>query len=260
VKIRSILACTFALVLAGSISASAPARPPAIPKGDLPGWHLVFADDFTRGLNTRRWGLYSGQPGGDPGGWWDPSHAVVHNGILNLESYRDPAFGNRWVSAGASSAPALKQAYGKYLVRFRLDRGLGIGATLLLWPSTGDWPPEIDFAENGGETGARDHIAATLHYGSDNDTIQRVRRGDFSKWHVAGVEWTPGRLVYTLDGRPWARVVSTNVPSGPMELDIQAQAGTCGESWAPCPTDATPPRVNLQIDWVVAYAYRPLRR
>lgn len=246
------LLCALAAALA-----AAGAAPAAAPRGNLPGWHLVFRDDFTRGLDTRRWGLYSGQPGGDPGGWWDPSHAVVRNGILNLESYRDPRFGGRWVSAGASSARALKQTYGKYLVRFRFDPGLGIGATLLLWPSGNDWPPEIDFAEDGGETGARNHIASTLHYGSDNHQVQRVRRGDFSKWHVAGVEWTPGRLVYTLDGKQWGRVVSSGVPSQAMELDIQTQAGTCGESYAPCPTDATPSHVSLQVDWVVAYAYRP---
>jgi hypothetical protein len=45
-----------------------------------------------------------------------------------------------------------------------------------------------------------------------------------------------------------------------MELDLQAQAGTCGEINAPCPDATTPERVNMQIDWVAAYAYRPAPR
>jgi beta-glucanase (GH16 family) len=221
-----------------------------------PRWRLVFFDDFRKPLSRLRWGLYSGQPGGNPGGWWDPSHAVVRNGILNLVTYRDQAFGGRWVSAGTSSAPGLRQTYGKYVVRFRVDAGAGVGFALLLWPSESHWPPEIDFAEDGGETGDRDHIAATLHYGRDDRRIQHVRHGTFAAWHTAGVEWTPGRLVFTLDGRAWARISGVEVPSEPMEMDLQTAAGTCGDRSAPCPGAETPARVSLQVDWVAAYAYR----
>jgi beta-glucanase (GH16 family) len=220
-------------------------------------WRLVFVDDFNRGLS--RWGRYSGQPAGDPGGWWAPSHVVVRHGILNLETYRDPRFGDRWVSGGVSSARALQQRFGKYEVRFRVDRGKGVAAILLLFPSGSTWPPEIDFAESGGETNARPTMAATLHYGtrSHNGEIQRILHGDFTRWHTMGVEWTPGQLVYTVDGHRWAAVRSRHVPDQRMELDIQAQAGTCGDPYAPCPDASTPSRVTLQVDRVTAYAYAP---
>lgn len=220
-------------------------------------WRLSFYDDFRHGLSASRWGRYSGQPGGDPGGWWAQSHVTVEHGILDLETYRDSRFGGRWVSGGVSSAPALKQTYGKYEVRLRIGRGKGVAAVVLLWPVGDHWPPEIDFAENGGETNARDHIAATLHYGPRDDQIQHSVRRDFSRWHTVGVEWTPGRLVYTLDGRRWATVHSPAVPAEPMELDLQTQAGTCREASAPCPDATTPARVSVEIDWVAAYAYRP---
>jgi glycosyltransferase involved in cell wall biosynthesis len=79
--------------------------------------------------------------------------------------------------------------------------------------------------------------------------------GYFTSWHTAGVEWTPGKLVYTLDGEPWATVRSRHVPREPMELAMQAQAGTCGHRYAPCPDATTSARVNMQIHWVRAYAY-----
>jgi hypothetical protein len=60
--------------------------------------------------------------------------------------------------------------------------------------------------------------------------------------------------VYTLDGRAWAAVRHRAVPAERMELDMQAQAGTCGNQYAPCPDATTPPQVDLQVDWVVAYA------
>ena len=220
-------------------------------------WQRVFYDDFKHGLQASRWGRYSGQPGGDPGGWWDPSHAVVRRGLLNLETYRDPRFGNRWVSAGVSSARAVRQTYGKYEVRMRADRGKGVAVIALLWPSGNQWPPEIDFAENGGENRSRDHMTATLHYGTADHQLQRTVKRHFTKWHVLGVRWTPDKLLYTLDGRVWAKVRNRNVPAQPMEMDLQSQAGTCGEPSAPCPDATTQNRVNVQIDWVAIWRYRP---
>jgi beta-glucanase (GH16 family) len=243
--------------LGGCAAISDGTTPGRVP-GDLPGWKRVLADGFDgSALNTSIWGAYSGQPGGDPGGWWEPSHAVVRNGVLRLETYRDRPKGDRrkgrrWVSGGVSSAHGLEQRYGKYAVRFRMDAGHGVAGILLLWPQHG-WPPEIDFAEMGGITPGRPGVTATLHYGRRDRTIARSVRADFTTWHVAGVEWNPGQIVYTLDGRRWATVRSRHVPKQNMELDIQAQAGTCGHRWAPCPNAKTPAKVDLQVDWVVAY-------
>src|SRR3954452_7933813 len=231
---------------------SAPAKPPA----HLHGWKRVFVDDFRHRLRRSSWGRYSGQPGGDPGGWWAPSHVVVRHGVLQLRTYRDRRFGDRWVSGGVSSARALRQRYGKYLVRFRMDAGRGVAGVLLLWPSAEHWPPEIDFAEDGGHSRHRRSMTASLHYGARNHQVQRTVRADFTRWHTIGVEWTPRRLVYTLDGRRWGRVRGHRVPAERMELDMQTQAGTCGDRWAPCPDGSTPRRVDMEIDWVAAYARR----
>ena len=135
-----------------------------------------------------------------------------------------------------------------------MDAGKGVAGVLLLWPQAPHWPPEIDFAETGGDRADRSDMTATLHYGPGDRTIARTVRGDFSRWHVMGVRWTPRRLVYTLDGRPWATVRSRHVPAERMELDLQAQAGTCGDRYAPCPDATTPARVDLQVDWVAVSA------
>jgi beta-glucanase (GH16 family) len=234
----------------GPVASASPSGVP-MPVGDLPGWKQVFADDFSgRSIDRNHWGPYTGQPGGDPGGWWDPSHIQVHDGILELQSFRDPAFDDRWVSGGLSSAPALRQTYGKYLVRYRMDPGFGVAGILLLWPSDNNWPPEVDFAEDGG--GDRSHTTATLHYGSTDEQIQRETTGDFTRWHTIGVEWTPERLDFTLDGSVWTSITS-HVPDKAMEMDLQTQAGTCGQVHTPCPDASTPDHVTMQIDWVVAY-------
>ena len=248
-------------MLAGSLTALAVARPIGQDgsASERPRWKRVFFDDFKHGLRASKWGRYSGQPGGEPGGWWAPSHAVVRRGILNLVTYRDRRFGGRWVSGGVSNARGLKQTYGKYKVRLRMGRGKGVSAIALLWPVRDRWPPEIDFAEDGGRANHRDSVSATMHYGADDHQIQREVHADFTRWHTLGVEWTPGKLVYTLDCRRWGVVRHRRVPAEPMELALQSQAGTCGDRYVPCPDSTTPARVDYEIVWVAAYAYRGAR-
>jgi beta-glucanase (GH16 family) len=184
--------------------------------------------------------------------------------MLHLQTYQDPGAESHagcsspWVSGGVSSARALKQTYGKYLMRVRSDQGAGVSAIALLWPSNNSWPPEIDFFE---APGSRTSNQATLHCGSggsDGCQVHKSITADFSQWHTVGVEWTPQMISYTLDGSVWATVPSNtaSIPSINMELDIQAQAGTCGGS-STCPdatTASQAPGVDMQVDWVVAYA------
>jgi hypothetical protein len=60
--------------------------------------------------------------------------------------------------------------------------------------------------------------------------IHRQVAVDLTEWHTLGVEWTPGKLAYILDGRNWATVTSAHVPSIAVSLGIQAQAWASGIS------------------------------
>jgi hypothetical protein len=222
--------------------------PDVIPLGDLPHWKQVLAQDFTSSSLPPGWEAYEGRPGGNRNGWWDPAQVRLRYADLHVYgAWRD----GRFVTGGLM-ATGSAMTYRKYEVRFRVDRAPGVKYAQLLWPSRGTWPQagEIDFAEDAG--GARDTAAATLHYGRGNTQVQRHVRADFSVFQTVGVEWTPGRLVYTLNGRPWATIVSPHVPSGPMRLALQLEAGR-GDRWTPAPSSSTPPKVALVVDWVVAY-------
>lgn len=230
-----------------------------MPTGNPRGWRAAFSDDFKGSSLDRQWTAYRGQPGGDPGGFFDPTHVTVSGGELVISAYKDPADlvwdagPSTYVSGGISSSPSFAQTYGKYLVRLRMDAGQGVASAVLLWPQTNTWPPEIDFSEDNGATRQVDY--ATLHYGANNTQVQRRISVDLTQWHTLGVQWTKGELVYTVDGRSWATIRNVNVPAIPMVLDIQTQGWACGTStWEQCPNAGTPRRVNLDVDWVVAYA------
>lgn len=252
------------LLLAAGCSTSSRGHPPRMHvasahQADGPSpWRLVYFDDFRHGLSPSYWGKYSGQPGGDPGGRWAPSHVVVVHGLLDLPTYRDPQFRGRWVSGGLSSALAVRQVYGKYEVRVRMDPGYGVAGAVLLWPASNRWPPEVDLWETGGAHADRDQAAATVHHGAQNTFVQRQIHARFTTWHTVGVEWLPSSLSFTLDGRTFWQVRGDAVPRVPMVLDIQSQAGTCADGFNPCPTAHTPSRVDLQVAWVRIYAYHSI--
>ena len=225
-----------------------------MPVGDIPGWRQVFTDDFNgRALDSSKWRLYWGKPGGDPAGWFDPRHVTVSDGMLVISAYRDRRDGGRWATGGLSSSPGLVQTYGKYLVRFRLDPGIGVSHAALLMPANNSWPPEIDFSEDNGS--GRTGTLATLHYGR-HDTHSDAWLGsvNLTQWHTLGVQWTPGKLQYTIDGRIWKTMTGSAVPALPMVLDLQTQTWPCSGTWGRCPNASTPRVVRMHVDWVVAYA------
>ena len=91
----------------------------SMPTTNLTGWTLAFSDDFSgSSLHYPSWFKYGGT-------LWDGSHVVVENGLLELQSYRDPNFNNAWKSGGVSTIQGYgsNSTYGKYLVRQRVDPG-----------------------------------------------------------------------------------------------------------------------------------------
>jgi beta-glucanase (GH16 family) len=231
-----------------------PGKREPMPVGNIPGWRQVFTDDFSgRTLDASKWRLYWGKPGGDPAGWFDPRHVTVSNGMLVISAYRDRRDGGKWATGGLSSSPGLVQTYGKYLVRFRLDPGIGVGHAALLMPANNSWPPEIDFSEDNGS--GRTGTLATLHYGKQDTHQDAYLAGvNLTQWHTLGVEWSPGKLQYTIDGRIWKTMAGSAVPALPMVLDLQTQTWPCSGTWGRCPNASTPRVVKMYVDWVVAYA------
>jgi beta-glucanase (GH16 family) len=222
----------------------------AMPTGDLPGWKLHYSDDFPGSSLGPEWFTYDGQPSGDRGGYFSPSHVTVGGGILNIAGSRDPAKGNIYVTGGVSNRDTDSQTYGRYSVRFRMDLGRGLAYVLLLWPHSNQYPPEVDFAEDNGTD--RKSIFSSVHPADNGKPTEHNTQGDFTQWHTADMEWTPGRIVVSLDGKPWAEFTG-GVPSQAMDLALQSQGWYCGQGWEACPDSSTPPVVNLQVDWVVAY-------
>jgi Glycosyl hydrolases family 16 len=234
----------------------------AMPVGDIPGWHQTYAQDFSGSSMPSGWYVYSGEPGGDPAGWWDPSHVSVSGGELQLLSSRDPAHCPKGCTAlddlvsGGVQLNSHPQTYGKYEIRMRADNAKGLGLTVLLWPVSNQWPPEIDMIADVGFS-PRVGTGVGVVFGAHNtDLVAKNTTADLSKWHTWGAEWTAGKVAFTLDGNVWATETSPNVSSVPMNLAIQIQAYPCSGpgSFGVCADSSTPSSSYFDVDWVTQYA------
>src|SRR5271165_1387227 len=228
-----------------------------VPTGNLPGWQLTYSQDFSGTSLPSGWGAYTGEPGGDPYGYWDSSNVTVSNGELHLSTTPndDPQSSNT-ASTGGVAFSGNPQEYGMYLVRMKGDYepGLQISDIALLWPADGNtWPPEMDFYED--EGGSRSGFTASLHPGPDGDDCCVVRNtlaNAATQWHTYGIAWTPTSITYTIDGRTWGVVRKSQVsgpgewPSIPMNLDLQSQ--NLG------PAQPNGSIETMTVDWVAEYA------
>jgi hypothetical protein len=214
----------------------------------LRGYTRDYCNDFRGSQLSQGWSKFSGVPGGDPSGMFEPSHVVVAGGALQLITSHDQSLGGRWATGGTCLC-GRPQTYGAIFVRSRVTGG-GDDDVELLWPTAHVWPPEIDFNETGNTSSKTGWY---VHFSQDNSQIAKTLRVNLEQWHTWGVIWTPTKLTFTVDGRVWGVVNDPSViPHEAMTLDIQQQTW-CGIA-PECPSKP----VSMLIDWVSAFV--PARR
>ncbi len=207
------------------------------------GYTRSYVNDFNGTKLPPGWEVFTGVPGGDPGGQFASDHVVVNGGLLRLNTWKDPQYANKWVTGGLCQCQ-LAKTYGAYFIRSR-ETGAGANEVELLWPASNVWPPEIDFNESSNSLNA---TGSTVHYSTSNFIDQRSLSINMTKWHTWGVVWTPKKITYVVDGHIWGSInVSYEIPSVPMTLDFEQR--TMCQLDRQCPGHA----VSLLIDWVAEY-------
>ncbi len=205
-------------------------------------WHLLSVDDFTGNSLDNNWAVFNAAKGRHN---WQAQQTSVGGGMLDLTVSKDKS--GQWAAGAVSNR--FNQKYGKYLVRARLDAAWGTRAIAMLWPQKGTPPAEIDFFEIGASDVQRTTATQTLHYAPNNQQVHSNYPCTCTNWHTFGVEWTPNKLVYTMDGSVEQVIVSPNVTSQPMHLSLSSAIGALYP-----PNASTPNRVDYQVDWIAIFA------
>lgn len=211
----------------------------------LSGYGQTYVQDFTGSSVPSDWDVFAGQPGGPGNSQWALSQVQVANGILSLNAAQ---VGGEWITGGLCQCGHV-QTFGAYFVRSRVT-GPGPTQVELLWPTNG-WPPEIDFAETGGET-TGEWSTTMWALNADGSPAQVINdtNQDLTQWHTWGVIWSSTSVIYTVDGQEWASVTNpAEISQAPMTLNIQQQTW-CANGWG-CPTASQ--TASLQVDWVAEY-------
>lgn len=231
----------------------------AMPSTDLPGWDLVFRDDFSttaaEGQFLAKYPSWRAYPSGwkDSSGFgtYDPKILSTHDGVLDV-FIRSEAGKNLVASFGPVLANgSTNQLYGRYAIRFRADAIVGYKGAWLLWPKSEVWPRdgEINFPE-GDFDRTIDGFVHRQGASSGSDQAAFSTGARWTTWHTAVVEWKPGSVQFFLDGTSVGRTTE-RVPNTPMHWQIQNETRIVSN--APPASSAG----HVTIDWVAVWSYAP---
>jgi licheninase len=216
------------------------------------GWGAPVVEDFL-GFDGSRWYKYRATADVTHKPRRSPDLVSVGGGVLRLAGTVDP----RGAEIGSAVGDKLAQRYGRWEARFRVQRGAGYGAAVLLWPAGGRWPDdgEINLIEVPSPS-RRSGINA-IHNGPDNKRARWPVIADFASWHTVAVDWLPGSVTYYLDGVPTLVELRPElIPNtGPLRLALQLDecAPRVYGSFIPCRDAFSPAVVLMEVDWVKVY-------
>lgn len=160
-----------------------------------------------------------------------------------------------YLSGVLTSYDAFKFTYGFVETRAKVVSGQGYWPAFWLLNAYYDKDkPEIDIMEHIGDD--QDVVYHTYHY-YDSEGVLRSTKTDPSvgvdfpaEFHTYAVEWSPGRIIYYVDGIEQHRIEDPKVSSEEMYIIANTAIGGW---WPGSPDETTPFPGEYKIDYIRAY-------
>lgn len=200
--------------------------------------------------------------------WYQPDNVTIEDGKLVLTARPEKVIGWKGrrfnytsgiVTTGRyygdhRSETGFEATYGFFEIRAKIPAGQGLWPAFWMLPSSHDSLPEIDIMEVLGHDPSR----LEMHFHHPDANGRKKSEGhdvvttDLSAgWHVYGVDWSPDRIVWYLDGKEvWRHAEPDEVPNEPMYLLINLAVGG---TWPGSPDRTTPFPARFLIDYVRAW-------
>lgn len=200
------------------------------------GWRLTWSDEFAgEAIDRTKWdfdlgnGFYNYDAETWISGWGngelqfytrEPENALVRDGQLHLRAIKESWQGCGYTSARLKTrrrdgGQLFAQTFGRFEIRARCPVGQGLWPAIWMLPQDdryGTWAAsgEIDILEVRGQR--PDEVVGTLHYGGrwpanvhSGTTWKLPDGGRIDEFHVYALEWEPGVMRWSVDGREYAR-------------------------------------------------------
>jgi beta-glucanase (GH16 family) len=246
----------------------------------LPGWTLLWADEFTQAEGTKPDSSKWGYDTGSNNGWGNnelqfytdrTENARIESGNLVIEARKESYSGKAYTSARLLTKDKVSWTYGRIEARIKIPKGRGIwpafwmlGANIASvgWPNCG----EIDIMENIGSEPST--LYGTIHgpgYSggnpvSENTVLLGAELGD--DFHVFAIEWEENRIRWFLDGQPYFTVTPSSLPAGSNWVFNQPQFlilnVAVGGNWPGDPDGLTTFPQRMTVDYVRVYTPTPV--
>jgi beta-glucanase (GH16 family) len=257
---------------------------PQPPPNTLPGWTLVWSDEFSRpdgsSPDPTKWTYDLGGKG-----WGNhelesytnrPENAHIEKGNLVVTAQKETYTGTDgmardYTSARLKTQGLFTQTYGRIEARIKIPGGQG------MWPAfwmlgedipTVGWPKcgEIDIMENIGKEPATIHgslhgPSTTAHTSDLTSTFTLPEGGSFSDdSHIYAVEWSPDTARFYVDANLYATFRSSDWPAGgkwvfdhPFFIILNL---AIGGDWPGSPDASTKFPQSMLVDYVRVYTKR----
>lgn len=185
---------------------------------DLPGWKLVWGDEFNRpGLpDPAKWSYEKGLLRNHELQFYTEKrreNARVEDGKLIIEARKESMDGGQFSSASLISRGHGEWTYGRIEVKAKLPAARGTWPAIWMLPhdiGSVPWPRcgEIDIMEHVGHDPGTIH--GTLHCETFNH-VKHTQRGSkllvptaSSAFHIYAMDWSADRIVLQVDGNTYA--------------------------------------------------------
>lgn len=236
---------------------AAPAGPPPIGE-----WQLIWSDEFdAAAIDGSKWRVEDLHLiKNNELQYYAPDEVYLQNGNLVLRSRERTYWGFdsngvwrqfNYTSGLVESKDRFATAFGKIEVRARCPSTRGIWPAHWMLPDSRQWPPEIDIMELLGHEPTR--VYMTHHWGQWPNVQSHggnYNGPNFSQgFHTFGVEWTPERLDWRIDGV----LRFTSLQSIPVEPFYVILNTAVGGDWPGNPDGTTIFPQLHEIDYVRVY-------
>ncbi len=247
------------------------ASPTPVPEWALPGWELVWHDEFEGPeIDPANWALEIGGHG-----WGNfekqfysdrPENARIEDGILVIEARQERYITRNYTSARLITKGLQTFMYGRIEARIQIPTGQGIWPAFWLlgdnfdevsWPQSG----EIDIMENIGSEPY--NLYGTVHgpgYSGGDGVKGRYGFSHTSPisddFHVFGIEWEADEIRWYVDGLNYFTLTPADVP-GEWVFDqpfFMLLTVAVGGKWPGSPDETTEFPQRMLVDWVRVYS------
>jgi len=221
-------------------------------------WVLTFEEDWNGpAVDTNQWISQNGPSGHILSSRWIENN-LVSNGILYQVVRKEKRGGKDWTAA--SLWTKFSQRYGRFQCRYRYGGGSGLNNAF--WVTVKDqgdpkgFNQVLDINKGRYSNQVYIHLHRAPGKGKDVEKIFTVDGADFSRdFHVFGMDWLPGGLVFTIDDKEVGRI-SNEEGAGELVGTAVVHVSTAVMAEAGPVTDDLNGRA-MAVDWVRVWKRNP---